>query len=328
MPTISRRVLLSCAAAMPAAAILSRAAFAAYPDRPVRLMVPFAAGGNVDIVARLVGERMAEALGQAVIVENRAGAGGSLCAEQVARAEPDGFTLLAGSNGPLTVNPFVQARLGYDPLKDFAPIGLTSAVPHALAVTNSLPAKTLAELIALAKQRQVSTGTAGAGSATHLTLERFNQQAGIKLLHIPYRGGGALLPDLLGGAIDAAMTEFSSILPLHREGKCRILAIAAAQRSKLTPEVPTMSEGGVKDFAAASFVGILAPAGTPHAIVDQLQQALGKSLAASATQERLRDLGAEVATAEQMTAAGFGAFLSEEFERSREAAQIAGLKRE
>ena len=325
---ISRRTLIKAAGLAPAAVLLPRAAFAAYPERPVRLIVPFAPGGNADIVSRLVGERMGEALGQTIVVENRAGGGGGVGAEQVARAAADGYTLLTGSNGPLTVNPFVQAKLGYDPLKDFVPVGLTSFVPHALIVNATVPAKTLQELIALSKQSQVNIGTAGAGSATHLTLERFNAATGAKLLHVPYRGGGALLPDVLGGAIHGAMTEFSSALPLHRGGKARFIATAAAKRSLLEPGVPTMIESGVKDFTAVSYVGILAPAGTPAPIVDQLQKALAKALAAENVQNRMRELGVEVATPELMTSAGFAAFIREEYERSRKAAEIAGLKKQ
>jgi tripartite-type tricarboxylate transporter receptor subunit TctC len=323
---ISRRTALAAFGAAPA--LLVRPAAAAFPDRPIRIVVPFAPGGNVDIVARVLGEKLLPELGQPVVVENRTGAGGSIGAEQVARAAPDGYTLLAGSSGPLTVNPFVQAKMGYDPLKDFVPIGLTSLVPHAIMVHESVPAKTLQEFIALSKTQQVTTGTAGAGSATHLTLERFNVQAGAKLVHVPYRGGGALIPDLLAGNISSAMTEFSSALPQHRAGKARFLALAATQRSALAPDVPTMSESGVKDFTAASYVGILAPAGTPPDIVERLQKALAAALTQTATQDKLRELGSEVATPEQMTSAGFAAYIAQEYERSREAAQLAGLKKE
>jgi tripartite-type tricarboxylate transporter receptor subunit TctC len=302
--------------------------FAAFPERAIRLIVPFAPGGNADIVARLVGAGMAEALGQPVVVENRAGAGGSIGADLVAHAAADGYTLLSGSNGPLTVNPFVQAKLGYDPLKDFAPVGLTSIVPHALVVNAALPAKTLPELIALSKQQQVGVGTSGIGSATHLTLERFNAQTGAKLLHVPYKGGGSLLPDLLAGTIQGAMTEFSSALPHHRGGKARFVAIAAPKRSALAGEVPTMIEGGVKDFTAGSYIGVLAPAGVPAEVMARLQAALVTALNTPKTLERFRELGVEAATPEQMTTAGFGAFIRQDYERSREAAQLAGLKKE
>ena len=323
-----RRALLHALGAAPLLVLAPRAAFGAFPERVIRLIVPFAPGGNADIVARLVGGGMAEALGQPVVVDNRAGAGGSIGAELVARAAPDGYTLLTGSNGPLTVNPFVQAKLGYDPLKDFAPVGLTSLVPHALIVNAAVAAKTVPELVALSKQTQIGVGTSGIGSATHLTLERFNAQTGAKLLHVPYKGGGSLLPDLLAGTIQGAMTEFSTALPHHRGGKARFVGIASAKRSALAPEVATMIEGGVKDFTAASYVGILAPAGIPADAMARLQSALASALKAPKTLERLRELGTEVASPELMTATGFGAFIRQEFERSREAAQIAGLKKE
>ena len=328
MRSPSRRAVLRALSAAPLLALAPRTASAAFPERAIRLVVPFAPGGNADIVARLVGGGMAETLGQPVVVENRAGAGGSIGAELVARAAPDGYTLLAGSNGPLTVNPFVQAKLAYDPLRDFAPVGLMSLVPHALIVHAAVPARTLQELIALSRQLQVGVGTAGIGSATHLTLERFNAQTGARLLHVPYRGGGALLPDLAAGTIQGAMTEFSSALPHHRSGKARFIAIASAKRSALAAEVATMIEGGVPDFTAASYVGILAPAGTPADAMARLQRALASALNAPRTLERLRELGAEVASPELAAAAGFGAFIRQEFERSREAAQSAGLKKE
>jgi len=326
MKSLKRRSLLQALGS--ALALSPFAVFAAYPERPVRLIVPFAPGGNADIVARLVGGAMAESLGQPVVVENRAGAGGSIGAELVARAAPDGYTLLTGSNGPLTVNPFVQAKLGYDPLKDFAPVGLTSLVPHALIVNATVPARTLPELIALSQRQQVGIGTAGIGSATHLTLERFNAQTGAKLLHVPYKGGGALLPDLVAGTIQGAMTEFSSALPHHRGGKARFVAVASAKRSALAAEVPTMIEGGVKDFHAASYIGVLAPAGVPADVMARLRTALAAALNSPKTLERFRELGVEVASPEQMTGAGFGAFIRQDFERSREAAQLAGLKKE
>ena len=325
---ISRRDLLRAIAAAPLLALAPHVARAAYPERPIRLVVPFAPGGNADIVGRLVGERMSEALGQPVVVENRAGAGGSIGAEYVARASPDGYTLLVGSNGPLTVSPFVQAKLGYDPLKDLAPIGLTSLVPHAIIVNAAVPAKTLQELVALSKQQQVGIGTAGVGSATHLTLARFNSQSGAQLVHVPYKGGGALLPDLVAGNIQGAMTEFSSALPQHRSGKARFVAVAAEKRSPLAPDVPTMDEGGVKGFTAASYIGILVPGGTPADVVAALQAALARALGSAAVRDRMRELGVEVATPELMTAAGFGAFIRQDYERSREAAQIAGIKKE
>jgi tripartite-type tricarboxylate transporter receptor subunit TctC len=322
---ISRRTLIASLGFGTAASLLPGRASAAFPDRPIRLIVPFAAGGNADIVGRIVGERISNALGQPVVVDNRGGAGGSIGAEAVARATPDGYMLLVGSNGPLTVNPFVQAKLGYDPLKDFAPVALTSYVPHVIILNNKVEAKTLPDLIALSKKEQLSIATSGVGSATHMTLERFKAQSGANVVHIPYRSGGALMPDLIGGSIQAAMTEFSTALPLHKGGQAHIVAIAAAQRSKLAPDIPTFIEGGVKDFTAQSFIGILAPAATPPAIIAQLQKAVADGLTSGPAPDKLRGMGSEIATAEQMTPQGFAKFIRADYEHMRDAAKLAGI---
>jgi tripartite-type tricarboxylate transporter receptor subunit TctC len=289
--------------------------------------VPFAAGGNADIVGRLVADQMGKNLNGNVVVENRAGAGGGIGAEYVAHATPDGYTLLVGSNGPLTVNPFVHLHLGYDPLKDFAAIALTSYVPHALILSNIVTAKTVGEFVAASKKTPMTIATSGVGSATHMTLERFKAATGADITHVPYRGGGALLPDLMGGSVSGAMTEFSTALPMHQDKKAHILAIAAIHRSKLAPDIPTFDESGVKGFVAQSYIGILAPAKTPADIVDQLQGAVQKGLATgSPAAERLVALGSEVATPEQMTAQGFAAFIQADYNAMREAAKLAGLQ--
>lgn len=323
--TISRRTLIATLGALPAATLLPRQAFAAYPDRPIHLIVPFAPGGNADIVGRIVGERMSSALSQPVVVENRGGAGGGIGAEAVARATPDGYTLFVGSNGPLTVNPFVQAKLAYDPLKDFAAVALTSYVPHAIILNDKVEAKTLPELIALSKKQPINMATSGVGSATHMTLERFKAATGANITHVPYKSGGALMPDLMGGSIQAAMTEFSTALPLHKGGKARIVAVALAQRSKLAPDIPTFIEGGVKGFTAQSYIGILAPAKTPPEIIAQLQKAVAAGLTSGPAPERLRGMGAEIATPEQMTSKGFADFIKTDYEHMREAAKLAGI---
>ncbi len=324
--TISRRSFLASAAFGTAASLLPRAAFAAFPDRPIRLIVPFAAGGNADIVGRLVGERISVALGQPVIVDNRAGAGGSIGAEAVTRATPDGYTLLVGSNGPLTVNPFVQAKLGYDPLKDFAPVALTSYAPHCIILGNKVEAKTLPELVAMSRKDQISIATSGVGSATHMTLERFKAATGANIVHVPYRSGGALMPDLIGGSIQAAMTEFSTALPLHKGGQAHIVAVALTKRSQQAPDVATFIEGDVKDFTASSYIGILAPTGTPADVIAQLQKAIENGLQGGTTVDRLREMGSEIATPEQMTSAGFTAFIRDDYKRMGEAAKLAGLE--
>jgi len=322
---LTRRILLSTIAAAPLVSLASRTAFAAYPDKPIKLIVPFAPGGNADFVARLCGEGMRGSLNQPFVVENRAGAGGSLGAEAAAKAAPDGYTLFTGSNGPLTVNPFVQAKLPYDPLKDFVAVGLANLAPHCIAVHETVKAKTLAELIALSKTSPVNIGTSGVGSASHMTLMRFNAATGAKLEHVPYRSGGALTPDLLSGAINGAMTELSTVLPHIGGGKIRVLAVASAKRAPKAPDVPTMIEQGVKDFTAASYVGILAPAKTPPDIVKALEAALTKTLNDKAVQEKFLNTGAELVTDTLMTSAGFTDFIKREFEQTREAAKLAGI---
>lgn len=322
---VSRRVLLASLAGLPTAMVLARGAWAAYPERPIHLIVPFAAGGNADIVGRIAGDVISKGVKQPVVVEDRAGAGGSIGAEQVARATPDGYTLLVGSNGPLTVNPFVQAHLGYDPLNDFAPVALTSYVPHALILSNQVEAKTIADLVALSKKGSLSVATSGVGSATHMTLERFKAATGADITHVPYRGGGALLPDVISGSIQGAMTEFSTALPLHKAGQARILAIAAAHRSKLAPDIATFDEQGVKGFLAQSYIGIVAPAKTPPEIVAQLQKAVESGLSGGPAAERLVALGSEVATPEQMTSQGFAAFIRADYDAMKAAAKLANI---
>jgi tripartite-type tricarboxylate transporter receptor subunit TctC len=323
---LSRRSLLAALASAPLTAAFSRKAFAAYPDRTIRLLVPFAAGGNADLVGRVLAEGMGPSLGQSVVVENRAGAGGSLGAGVVATSPPDGYTLLIGSNGPLTVNPFVQAKLSYDPLKDFVAVGLANLAPHALVLHPSIPAKTVPELVELSKKKPLSIATSGAGSAGHLTLVRFISATGANLTHVPYRGGATLVPDMLAGTVAGGMTEMSTALPHYKAGKLRIFGVASAKRGALTPDVPTMIELGLKDFLAASYVGLLAPAKTPADVIATLEKALVKALASKALQDRFLATGAELVPENLQTSKGFGEYIRQEFERSREAAKVAGLK--
>ena len=306
-------------------ALLPRRAFAAYPERAIQLVVPFAAGGNADIVGRIVAQVISERLKQPVVVENRAGAGGSIGAQAVARAAPDGYMLLVASNGPMTVNPFVQAHLGYDPLKDFAAVALTSYVPHALILTNSLEAKTVADFIALSKQAPITIATSGVGSASHMTLERLKAATGASITHVPYRGGGSLLPDVISGSVQGALTEFSTALPLHKAGQAHIPAIAAAHRSKLAPDIATFDESGVKGFTAESYIGVVAPAKTPADIIAALQQAIEQGLAGGKPVDTLIGLGSEIATPEQQTAKGFADYIQADYDKMQQAAKLAGL---
>jgi tripartite-type tricarboxylate transporter receptor subunit TctC len=297
-----------------------------YPDRTIKLIVPFAAGGNADINGRVVADVVHKALGQPVVVENRAGAGGGVGAEFVARAEPDGYTLLVGSNGPLTINPIVNPNVSYDPLKDFSAVALVSYVPHVLIVSNKLGAKTIADLVALSKTRPINLATSGVGSATHMTLERFKHATGAQIAHVPYKSGGSLLPDVIGGNVDGAMTEFSTAVEQHKAGKAHIVGVAGATRSKSAPDIPTFDEQGVKGFVARSFIGIVAPAKTPPEHLARLQATIAAGLAAgSEAAGKLIATGSEMATPEQMTPAGFAAFIRADYEDMRDAAKLAGL---
>lgn len=325
--TTTRRAALFALAATP---LLPRSlrAQAAFPDRPVRLIVPFAPGGNSDLTARACAPAMAAKLGQPVVVENRAGAGGSVAAQQVARLRPDGYTILLGSNGPLTINPAVQANLGYDPLRDFTTIGMFVRTPMVIAVHRSMPPRTLAELIAYAKANpgRVGFGSSGIASTAHLSLEMFNAATGAAITHIPYGSGGALAPDLVSGTLSGAVTEISTALPLHREGSIRILAVAAADRLPQAPELPTATEAGVAGYQAAAFVGIVAPTGVPEDAAKALGEAVAAAVADPGVRQRLEGMGSLMASAEEARPAGFAGFLQRETDWTRAAAQRAGLR--
>ena len=225
-------------------------------------------------------------------------------AEAVARSAPDGYTLLVGSNGPLTINPFVQAKLGYDPLKDFAPIALISYVPHVIILNNNVEAKNITALIALSKKARISIATSGIGSATHMTLERFKAAIGAKIVHVPYRSGGALMPDLTGGSIQAAMTEFSTALPLHKGWP--------------GPYRRDRSEQSLRNSRLTSRPSL-------RAASRELQKAIAGGLASGPASDKLRGTGSEIATVEQMTPDGFAKFIRADYQNMREAAQLAGI---
>ncbi len=279
--------------------------FAAYPDKPLRLIAPFAPGGNIDITARTVAPGLTDQLGQPVIVENRGGAGGRIGTEFVAKSAPDGYTLLLGSSGSLTVNPAFAATQAYDPLRDFAPTSMVSIVPLVLVVHPSLPAKNAQEFIALAKSRpgQVMMASAGTGSNTHLTGELFQVITGIKLTHVPYKGSGPALIDMIGGQTQCIFDQVSTSAPLVKAGKLRAIAVASARRSATLSDVPTMAESGVRDFEAATYTGIFLPSAAPKDIVQRVYGALSKVLDMPATRDAFNRLGAEVikSTPEELT---------------------------
>lgn len=320
----SRRLLLAAAPSL----ALARGAQAAWPDRPIRVIVPFAAGGNTDILARILTARMAERLGVPMVVENRAGAGGSVGAELVARAAPDGHTLLFGAGGPLTANPVLQARLPYDVERDFRPIGLVGILPMVCQVTARLPVHTLPDLLALMRARpgQVTVATPGNGSAAHLALELLMANAQVRASHVPYRGGSAMIPDLISGTVEAGMVELPSALPLHRDNQAPIIAIATEQRSALLPGVGTFIEAGLPGFTAGSYGGLLAPSGAPAEVVARLHTTLTATLAEPAVLSRIAEVGAIPSNETQRSPEGFAAFLRQELANARRAAELAGLR--
>jgi len=324
---VSRCIFAKALAALGVLAVASQAAWAqGYPDRPIRLIVPFAAGGNADLNGRVVADVVQRALGQPAVVENRAGAGGGVGAEYVARAEPDGYTLLVGSNGPLTINPIINPNVSYDPLKDFAPVALVSYVPHVLIVSNKLGVKSIPDLVALSRTRPINLATSGVGSASHMTLERFKQATGAQIAHVPYKSGGSLLPDVISGNVDGAMTELSTAVELHKGGQAHIVGVAGASRSKSAPDIPTFDEQGVKGFLARSFIGIVAPAKVSAEALAKLQAAIAAGVGAGTeAAAKLVATGSEIATPEQMTPAGFADFIKRDLEDMRAAAKLAGL---
>jgi len=250
----------------------------AYPDKPVRIVVPFPPGGSVDIVARTVGEALTGSLGQPFVVENRAGASGNIGAAYAAKADPDGYTLLMVSAGVLAANEHLYIKLPFKPLEDFAPVVRIADQPNILMVHPSVPANNVQELIALAKARQLTVGSAGIGTGQDIAAQLFMQQSGVKMLHVPYKGGAPALQDLLGGQIDLMFETSPTALPYVKTGKLKALGITTARRSPLMPDLPTVAEGGLPGYEAITWIGLVAPAGTPQAVVDQLNAAVRKAM--------------------------------------------------
>jgi tripartite-type tricarboxylate transporter receptor subunit TctC len=268
-----------------------------YPDRPVRIIVPFAAGGGSDVVGRAIAQKLSEKLGQSFVVENRTGAGGSLGATQVARAPADGYTLLLGSNSEIAQYPNVAANVPYDPQRDFAPIAMLATIPLALAVAESLPVKTVQELLDHARQNpgKLNFGSAGPGSTTHLAMALLTSMTGTTMTHVPYRGSAPVVTDLLAGNLQLAIPTMPAVLPHIGGGKLRILAVSTAKRATALPNVPTIQESGVPGYATGLWTGLLAPANTPAQIVAQLNAAVTEALASSDVRETLARQGAEPA---------------------------------
>ncbi|MCC6886998.1 MAG: tripartite tricarboxylate transporter substrate binding protein [Hyphomicrobiales bacterium] len=271
------------------------AAAQSYPSRTITLVVPFAPGGSTSIVGRTIAEKMSEILGQQIVVDNRGGAGGTVGTRAVARSAPDGYTLLLGYTGTLAIGPTLYKNAGYDPRKDFAPIGMIGHAPNSLVVHPATPAKSVPELIAYAKANpgKVNYGSAGVGTVSHVSGAYFAGAAGITLVHVPYKGTGPALADLIGGHIPMAFAPIPATHGPISQGLLRGLAVTSATRSSLMPELPTIAESGVKDFEASLYYGLVAPAGTPRAIIDRLNQVLREALTSAEVRKRLANDGAE-----------------------------------
>jgi tripartite-type tricarboxylate transporter receptor subunit TctC len=266
-----------------------------YPERAITLIVPYAAGGGNDVMARIVAEKMSKALGQQIVIENRGGAGGSIATRMIAKAAPDGYTLGLGGTGTLAIGPTLYSNVGYDPRKDFAPIGLIATSALVVLVHPSVPARNLKELIALAKQQpgKMNFASAGVGSGMHLGTELFELLADVKLTHIPYKGTGPALTDLLGGHVSLYFSSLPPAIALVQEGKVRALAVTGPRRSPIFPDLPTVAESGLPGYEAVLHYGIVAPAGTPRPIIDKLNAALRQALAAPDVTARIAADGAE-----------------------------------
>jgi tripartite-type tricarboxylate transporter receptor subunit TctC len=327
---MGRRGLLALAVVLPARAWGQAAPAGGWPDRPIRFIVPFAAGGNSDVTARLFAARITGRLGQPIVVENRSGATGAIGTEAVVRSRPDGYTLLIGSPGSIVNGPLLMAAPRYDPMKDLVPVALLGQVPMVIIVKPGLPVRDLTELVTYSKTRPngVTIGTSGVGGANHLPLELFKAATGANLVHVPYRGGGSTLPDFVSGNVDGIMIELPSVLDLHRDGRGRILGLAAPQRSPQVPEVATFIEQGLKDFLAASFVGLFAPTGTPEPVLKSLQAAIAEAAADPEVLARLASFGADPPKGPELTTPGVARFLEGEVMKARRAIEIAGLKPE
>jgi tripartite-type tricarboxylate transporter receptor subunit TctC len=301
------RLLVAAAAAvalaLPTASVLAQAA---YPNKPIRLIVPFPPGGGTDMIARAVAQKMADQNKWSVIVDNRPGAGGNLGVDAVAKAEPDGYTLVMGQTSNLAINPTLYKKLPYDPLKDLAPVALVSSSPIVMAVPVNSSFKTFADVVAASKGKPeaLTLGYSGNGTVAHLAGELAENAAGIQLRHIPYKGAAQAMTDLMGGQIDLYMSSVPTLLGHVRNGKLKVIAITSAQRSAQLPDVPTLAESGFKGFDAVTWFGVLAPANTPSAIVAQLNKAINQALKQADVADKLRSEGGEIlgGTSEQFSA--------------------------
>lgn len=309
-------------------AVFAQGAFAqGYPNRPIRVLVPFVAGGSSDIIARSIGSKFQELLGQTAVVDNRPGANGGIAAAMLAKAPADGYTILVGSIGVFSINPALYKDLQYDPVRDFAPLSLAVTTPNVLIVRTSLAVNNVKELIDYARKNvgRVSYSSSGIGSSDHLSAELFKQMTSTFGVHIPYRGGAAAMADMIGGNNDASFQNLGAASTHVKAGKLRALAVTSRTRSPLMPDVPTMIEAGLAGFEVTSWQAVAAPKDTPREIVATLNGAIVKALRAADVQERMRNIGFDVVAG---TPEQFGEFMRAEIARWRKVVETSGIKPE
>ena len=296
-----------------------------WPSRPIRFIVPFPPGGGTDVNARIMAPRLTAALGQQVVVENRPGAGGMLGAELVAKSAPDGYNMVIATIGPIAINPSLYSKMTYDPAKELAPVSITGEVPNGLVVHPTLPAKSLKELIALAKQRprELNYGSSGPGAGDHLAGEMLNVMAGIRMTHVPYKGGPPAMVDLMSGNIQLIFATLATSMPYIRAGRVRTLAVASAQRFALLPDVPTVAEAGVPGFAINNWAGVFVAGGTPRPIIERLNSEIVKALAPPDVRQKLLEMGLVAGT---NTPEQFTSYIQAETVRWARVVKDAGIK--
>jgi tripartite-type tricarboxylate transporter receptor subunit TctC len=296
-----------------------------YPVKPLRWVVPFAPGGGGDIVIRTLAQRLGEALGQTVVVENRSGAGGNVGTDAVAKAPPDGYTLLMANVAPMAINVTLYSKLAYDPVRDFAPITLVATFPNVLVLHPSVPARTVRELVALARSKpgQLTYASAGNGSTTHLAAELFTTMAKLDMSHIPYKGGGPALADLLGGHVSLYFGSLPAAFPHMKTSRIRALALTSAKRSRATPDLPTMAESGFPGYEADTWIGAVAPGGTPAAIITRLNTELVRILGTQDMQQFLLANGAEALSS---TPDQFAAYIRTEITKWAKVIRTSGAR--
>jgi len=297
----------------------------AYPTKPIRIVVPFPAGGTTDVLARAAAQKLAETLGQPAVVDNRPGAGGNIGAELVAKSAPDGYTLLMGTVGTHAINPGLYPKLPYDHVKDFAPVILVAGVPNVLVINPALPVNSVPELIAYAKANpgKLNFASSGNGTSIHLSAELFKTMAGVQMTHVPYKGSAPALQDLVGGQVQLMFDNLPSSLALIKGGKLKALAVTSGARAAALPDVPTLAESGLPGFEASSWFGLLAPTGTPSSVIAKLNGEIAKWLATPEAKEKLLAQGANAAGG---TAEEFAQFIAAETAKWQKVVKESGAK--